>query len=192
MRPRHSHEEAGRLITTHELVVARDRAVAYLNKAGIVLTPQERDTIEVADFGLSELNSTGLELVVYLNTERCCAKELVLFPRQTCPEHRHPPVGDDPGKEETFRCRWGEVYLYVEGPPTASPRAVPPAGRESAYTVWHEIVLMPGEQYTLMPGILHWFQSGPEGAVVSEFSTKSRDEYDFFQDPDIRRATEVA
>jgi len=179
------------LISVQELSEARARANEYLVRSGIVLTPDEKENIEVADFGLSELYSTGLQLVVYLNTERCCAKELVLFPRQTCPEHRHPPVRDDPGKEETFRCRWGEMYLYIEGEPTENPRAVPPAGREATYTVWHEVVLKPGEQYTLMPGILHWFQSGPEGAVVSEFSTKSRDEFDFFQDPDIRRATEV-
>jgi D-lyxose ketol-isomerase len=179
------------MITAQELNKARADANAYLSRAGIVLTSEEADNIEIADFGLSELKSTGLELVVYLNTERCCAKELVLFPHQTCPQHRHPPVGDDPGKEETFRCRWGEVYLYVEGDPTPNPRAVPPVGRESTYTVWHEVLLKPGEQYTLMPGIWHWFQSGPDGAVVSEFSTKSRDEFDYFQDPDICRATEV-
>lgn len=179
------------MITAAELTDARSRAFVYLTRAGIALTPEEKENIEVADFGLSELESTGLELVVYLNTERCCAKELVLFPHQTCPEHRHPPVGDDPGKEETFRCRWGEVYIYVEGEPTPEIKATPPAGREAHYTVRHEIVLKPGEQYTLMPGILHWFQSGPEGAVVSEFSTKSRDEADFFQDPEIQRATRV-
>ena len=32
---------------------------------------------------------------------------------------------------------------------------------------------------------------GPEGAVVSEFSTRSTDEADIFTDPDIRRAPEV-
>jgi len=68
-----------------------------------VLTPEEADHIEVADFGLGELETIGLELVVYVNTERVRAKELVLFPRQICPELRHPPIGDDPGKEETFR-----------------------------------------------------------------------------------------
>ncbi len=179
------------MISALELNNARSRANEYLQRAGLVLTPDEQQAIEIADFGLSELSSTGLQLVVYLNTERCCAKELVMFPHQTCPQHRHPPVGDDPGKEETFRCRWGTVYLYVEGPAVDTPKAVPPAGRESTYTVWHEIILNPGEQYTLMPGILHWFQAGAEGAVVSEFSTKSRDEYDFFQDPDIQRSTQV-
>ena len=114
-----------------------------------------------------------------------------MFPRQTCPEHWHPPVGGEPGKEETFRCRWGEVYLYVPGEPTPNPKGIAPAGREEHYTVWYEVVLLPGEQYTLVPNTPHWFQSGDEGAVVSEFSTRSRDESDIFRDPEIQRATEV-
>ena len=86
--------------------------------------------IEVADLGLGELDRTGLQLVTYINTERVCAKEVVLFPRQTCPEHCHPPVFGEPGKEETFRCRWGTVYLYVEGPPASNGEsAVQTAGR---------------------------------------------------------------
>jgi D-lyxose ketol-isomerase len=146
---------------------ARERAAAMLADAGIVLTPAEHEGIEVADFGLGRLEEIGLQLVVYVNTERVCAKELVLFPRQTCPEHRHPPVDGGPGKEETFRCRRGSVLLHVEGE--------------------EEIVLGPGEQYTIEPDTLHSFQAGPEGCVVSEFSTKSRDELDVFSDPRIVR-----
>jgi len=179
------------MLTQQQLLKAQDRARKYLERAGIVLTLDESEHIEVADFGLGELETTGLELVVYINTERVCAKELVLFPRQTCPEHRHPPIGDTPGKEETFRCRWGRVYLYVEGEATHNAAAKLPAGRERAYTVWHEIVLLPGQQYTIPPDTLHWFQAGEEGAVVSEFSTRSRDEFDIFTDDDIRRATIV-
>lgn len=48
-------------------------------------------------------------------------------------------------------------------------------------------VLNPGEQYTLLPNTLHWFQAGDEGAVVSEFSTKSTDENDLFTDSEIKR-----
>ncbi|CEK17900.1 D-lyxose/D-mannose family sugar isomerase [Chthonomonas calidirosea] len=179
------------MITKQQLMEARQRALEYLSRAGIVLTPEEQERIEVADFGLGDLEHTGLELITYVNTSRCCAKELVLFPRQTCPEHRHPPIGSDPGKEETFRCRWGEVYLYVPGEPTPQPHAIPPKGREPHYTVWHEIVLRPGEQYTIPPNTLHWFQAGEEGAVVSEFSTTSRDEFDIFTDPQIERITRV-
>jgi D-lyxose ketol-isomerase len=180
------------MITQTAVREAQARAAAMLDEAGIALTAKERDQIEIAEFGLGEWERTGLALVVYVNTDRYCAKELVLFPRQTCPEHRHPPVGGEPGKEETFRCRWGVVYLYVAGAPTPSLAARLPAGREQTYTVRHEIVLHPGEQYTILPDTLHWFQAGDEGAVVSEFSTQSRDEFDIFTAPQIRRATVVA
>ncbi len=54
-------------------------------------------------------------------------------------------------------------------------------------SVGHEIVLRPGDQYTLPPDSLHWFQAGDKGAVVSEFSSTSTDENDLFTDPRIRR-----
>lgn len=177
------------MLTKKQHRAAQKRAQAFLKRADIVLTRAEARNIEVADFGLNELDSTGLELVVYINTARCCAKELVLFPRQTCPEHLHPPLPqfNEPGKEETFRCRWGNVYLYVEGVPSEKPKAKPPQHRAQNYTVWHQVALSPGEQYTIPPNTLHWFQAGPQGAIVSEFSTTSRDEYDIFTDPEIRR-----
>lgn len=175
------------MITKQQADNARTRAREYLERAGIVLRPDEVESIEIADFGLNDLEGTGLEIVVYVNTDRVCAKELVMFPHQTCPEHRHPMVEDEPGKEETFRCRWGKVYLYLPGDPTPNPGAKAPAGHEEWYTVWHEVVLNPGDQYTLLPNTLHWFQAGPEGAVVSEFSTRSRDEADIFTDPAIQR-----
>src|SRR5260370_12459017 len=132
------------MFTQPQLRGARARARGYLERAGIVLTPDESEHIEVADFGLGELETTGLELVVYINTERVCAKELVLFPRQTCPQHRHPPIGDDPGKEETFRCRWRIVYLYVKGEATNNPAARLPVGREHTDPVSQEVFLLPG------------------------------------------------
>jgi D-lyxose ketol-isomerase len=63
---------------------------------------------------------------------------------------------------------------------------------QGAYTVWHEVILWPGQQHTVPPNTLHWFQAGPEGAIVSEFSTQSRDDLDVFTDPDIARPTVVA
>jgi D-lyxose ketol-isomerase len=178
-------------LTREQLKHYQQKAQEYFDKAGIVLTPQEQANIEIADLGLGEFETTGLALVTYINTERCCAKELVLLPGQTCPQHFHPPVDGQPGKEETFRCRWGEVYLYVSGEPTSNPVAKPPAHRADTYTVWHEIILRPGEQYTIYPETWHWFQGGPEGALVSEFSTRSTDENDLFTDPDIKRLPEI-
>jgi D-lyxose ketol-isomerase len=179
------------MISKQEFESAQQEALEMLHRAGIVLTPEEAKRIEVADFGLGELRRVGLQLFTYVNTERVCAKELVLFPGQTCPEHRHPPVSGEPGKEETFRCRWGTVYLYVDGEPTPDPICRPPLGYEAYYTVWREIVLQPGDQYTIYPDTLHWFQAGPQGAIVSEFSTTSRDETDVFTDPRIVRIPEV-
>jgi D-lyxose ketol-isomerase len=180
------------MISRKEFTAAQRRALELYSKAGIVLTPEEQAGIEVADFGLSDLERAGLEIVTYVNTDRVCAKELALFARQTCPEHRHPAVAGEPGKEETFRCRWGTVYLYVPGDRIVGPHAKPPAGTEQHYTVWHEIVLRPGEQYRLPPNTLHWFQAGDEGAVLSEFSSTSRDEADVFTDPNVERATRIA
>jgi D-lyxose ketol-isomerase len=167
---------------------ARQWTIRKLEQIGVVLTEEEKANIEVADMGLGELEKSGLQLITYVNNERYCAKDLVLLPGQTCPEHRHPPLSpDNPGKMETFRCRAGRVLLYVEGEPAPSPKAKPPAGSEAYYTVFHEIELMPGDQYTIPPNTRHWFQAGEEGAVVSEFSSTSHDESDIFTDPRIRR-----
>ena len=62
---------------------------------------------------------------------------------------------------------------------------------ESKVTVFHEVVLGPGEQYTIMPETWHWFQAGKEGAVISEFSTRSTDETDVFSDERLVRQLHV-
>ena len=158
------------MITEAEQRDAQAYAADRLAAAGIVVTPEEREQIEVADFGLDRLREIGLLVLVYVNTDRYCAKELVLYPGQLCPEHRHPPFGGGPGKEETFRVRAGVVTLWVGD---------------------DELVLRSGEQHTIPPDTLHRFQAGPEGAVVSEFSSASRDDLDVFTDPAIRRVPEV-
>ncbi|HLY14657.1 MAG TPA: hypothetical protein VKR24_09915 [Candidatus Limnocylindrales bacterium] len=160
------------MLTEAQVRNARARAAERLAAAGIALTPAEIAQIEIADFGLGRLEQIGLEVVVYVNTQRVCAKELVLFPGQICPEHRHPPFDGTPGKEETFRVRAGLAHVYIGGSTSA-------------------ITLLPGEQLTVPPNTLHWFQAGPEGAIVSEFSTHSRDDLDIFSDPAISRATVV-
>lgn len=171
----------------------KEEILAYVRKllvkSCITVTEKEFDNIEVSDLGLGIPKIIGHQIIVYVNNEKYCAKEIILLPNQIIPEHKHPPITkySYPGKTETFRCRYGEVYLYVEGVPVLKPKGKVPKNKEKYFTVWHELILKPGEQYTILPNTKHWFQSGKEGAVVSEFSSTSYDEYDVFTDPDIIR-----
>jgi D-lyxose ketol-isomerase len=79
------------MVSEQRLHDARTTTRDMLSRVAIVLTPEENSRIEVVDFGLGELMQTGLQLVTYINTDRVCAKELIMFPGQTCPEHQHPP-----------------------------------------------------------------------------------------------------
>jgi len=179
------------MITRAELESARKRAAELLERAGIVARQDELEQIEVADFGLSELEQSGVQILTLVDTEKIAAKVLVSFPCQTEPEHTHPPLGDYKGKEETIRCQWGELYLYGPGEPTACPKGHPPEHRRHTYAVWHEYVLRPGDQITFPANTPHWFQGGPEGAVFWSFSTKAIDVEDVFTDPDVRRETVI-
>lgn len=176
----------------HKVEEFREKAWQMLQKSHIVITPEEKRQMEIADFGFDDIENFGLQIVVYENNDRYCAKELVLLPRQICPEHRHPPIDErNVGKQETFRCRWGELYLYVEGDPTPNPKARVPEKYMEYLTVWKEVVLQPGDQFTLPPNTKHWFQAGDEGCVVSEFSSTSLDETDIFTDPGVQRIPQI-
>lgn len=166
---------------------AAEKTAEAFERAGIVVTEEEKKRIEVADFGLNDLDNIGLQILTYINTQRVCAKEMYLFPYQTCPEHKHVGTHSAQGKEETFRCRSGKVYLYVSGERNCGNILLPPTD----VTVFHEVALCAGEQYTIYPETLHWFRAGADGAVVSEFSTRSSDETDVFTDKRIVRAPSV-
>ncbi|HHX64876.1 MAG TPA: D-lyxose/D-mannose family sugar isomerase [Chloroflexi bacterium] len=176
-------------MTRSEYEQARRRAAEMVEKAGILACDDELDGIEVADLGLGELDSIGMQIMTLVNTQVTGVKILILLPGQTFAEHKHPPMGDYPGKEETFRCQWGTLRLYVPGPPTAEPQGRPPAHRARYFTARHEIILHPGEQYTVMPNTWHWMQAGPEGALVWSFSPRATDAQDDFQDPEVVRQT---
>lgn len=154
------------------------------------ISDKEERSIEVVDFGLSRLREEGVQVLTLIQTERISVKVLALFPYQTEPEHWHPPVGNDPGKEETIRVIDGTVLFFVPGPDTLS-RGLIPKGKESSYTVKHEIIMEPSDQITLEPGKKHWFQALDGGAVMFSFSTIARDALDKFTDPSIVRITRI-
>jgi D-lyxose ketol-isomerase len=75
-----SLEKEKSVITQQHYQKTVEKTVELLEKAGIVITPEEKGRIEVADFGLNELEKTGLEIITYVNTERVCAKEIMIRP----------------------------------------------------------------------------------------------------------------
>ena len=173
------------MLNIHEMVAE------LLNKSGIFLTEDEIGNIEITDFGLNNFNHAGLIIHTYINTQRCCAKELIMLPHQVCPEHVHPSIEERQGKEETFRCRYGKVSVFIEGCVTQKPTVKLPTDTDN-YTVFHEVVLEKGEQLTLNSNAKHWFKAHSEGAVISEFSTTSNDDADLFTNKAINRASRLS
>ena len=178
------------MITKTEQVKAQRRAAEVIRKAGITITDKEADSIETVDFGLNNLAKEGVQVLTLVQTERISIKVLVLFPNQTEPEHWHPPVGDDPGKEEIVRIIAGTVYFYIPGEETFKEGFIV-EGKDDCYTMRQEVVMNPADQIILAPGEKHWFQTRETGAVMYSFSTIARDALDQFTDPKIVRITEV-
>jgi len=171
-------------------MAAQKKAAELIRQAGITISAAEADGIEVADFGLSDLDREGVQVLTLVQTERISVKVLVLFSNQTEPEHWHPPVGEDPGKEETIRVLAGTVYFYVPGEDTFKEGFIV-EGKADCYTMRNEIVMKPCDQLTLAPGQKHWFQARGGGAVMYSFSTIARDALDQFTDPRIERITKI-
>jgi len=178
------------MITSKELEEAQKRTAEMLKKAGIVITDEEVKKIAAADLGLSHLEKEGAQILTFLETDRVAFKIIALFPNQTMPEHWHPPVGDDPGKEETIRVISGPLFFFIPGDENIREGFIP-EGKEAYYTVRHELVMNPGDQITVEPGKVHWFQSGIEGAVLYSISSTARDILDRFTDPEIVRETVI-
>jgi len=170
--------------------IIQQKALDLIDKAGIVLTMEERGKIVVADFGLSNIYEEGIQILTLFETERIAGKLLILLPGQTEPEHWHPSVGNDPGKQEIIRALWGDLRFYVSGEDNMNAGFIP-KGKEEFYSLRHEIIMSPGDQLIFDPGIKHWFQAGHEGALLYSFSTTVRDTMDRFTDPNIERITKI-
>ena len=178
------------MITRAQQKAAQRQAAEMIRRTGMTITDAEADSIEVVDFGLSNLEKEGVQVLTLVQTERISVKVLAMLPNQTEPEHWHPPVGDDPGKEEIIRVIAGTVYFYIAGEDTFKEGFIV-EGKDDCYTMRREIVMRPGDQLTLAPGEKHWFQARADGAVMYSFSTIARDALDQFSDPDIVRITQV-
>ena len=174
-------------MTKKEYFIRQKKAADYLmEEAHIVLKEDEIPSIEIIDYGFEDDPVIGFQLYTYVNTPRYCAKELILYPHQTCIEHKHPPFEGSIGKQETFRVRYGTLYLHIPGEECPDRKAIIPEGAQSYLSkAAKELELHAGDMYTLLPDTWHWFQSGDEGCIVSEFSSYSTDENDILSDPRV-------
>ena len=178
------------MIKFEEFKEVCQKSIAMIEAAGIYLTPEDKEKMTAADFGLNHIKKEGVQILTMFQTDRIAGKILVLLPNQTEPEHWHPTVGEDAGKEEVIRAISGELYFYIPGADTMKHGFIV-EGKEDCYVMRNEIVLQPGEQLVLPAGTKHWFQAGKEGAVMYSFSTTVTDLLDQFTDPSIVRETVI-
>jgi D-lyxose ketol-isomerase len=162
-------------------------ALEILAKSHTVLSAEKLKTFGAWDWYLNDYEHIGVAGVEYVNTPRYCGREMVLLPEQIVPEHLSPPIdAGNPGKEKTFLLRYGDLYAYVPGEPTPHPYGHVPAARKAFFTVWHEIVLHAGDQHTFPANTRYWCQAGPDGAVITEFTSFAVNARDIYTDPEIQ------
>ena len=165
-------------------------ALALVDAAGVLVTDAERRAIQAVDFGLGDLRREGIQIITLFATDRLSQKILVLLPDQTEPEHWHPAVDGDPGKEEHIRHLWGDLRFVLPGEGRLDKAFLVP-GKADVYTLRNEVDLSPGQQLALPAGSPHWFQAGPRGAVLFSTSTCVRDRLDGFTDPTVVREVKI-
>ncbi len=91
----------------------KQEGLELMRKSGLYLTAEEEERMEVTDFGLNDPYHEGLMLHVYVNTKRCCAKELPMLPGQICAEHRHPPLGPEIRERRRHSAADMERYIFM-------------------------------------------------------------------------------
>ena len=179
------------MITRTEQRRRRNERQSCLQKTGLAFRPDELAGIEVADFGLGELaEQRGADLD---------AGEQREDRRQAAGAHPRPnPPGARASAAGILRGQRGDAALRVGRALPLRPRRADaePEGASAGRTRGHvhglaRTLLRPGDQITFEPNTPHWFQAGPEGAVVWSFSTKAVDVQDVFTDPQVARQTVI-
>jgi len=78
----------------------------------------------------------------------------------------------------------GTIYLYHNyfwrAPKPETPAAKLPEANKEYYACVYESIIKAGSNYHMGADDLHWFQAGPEGAVIIEFGTYSNDDKDYY------------
>lgn len=178
------------MITREEYLRARRDAAEAIRKSGIVISDEEVEKMDVADFGLSRLSVEGAQIVELVGTDKIAMRVIYLKPGQTEPEHWHIGFDGYEGKQETIRVISGELYLYLAGDDNICAGKIP-EGQEQYYTSRNEHVMHAADTLTMPPLQKHWFQAGSEGCVFYTCSTLAVDAKDPFTNPNIVRKTVI-
>jgi sialic acid synthase SpsE/mannose-6-phosphate isomerase-like protein (cupin superfamily) len=133
------------------------RARGLLSEAGIhLLKPL---SIEISHhYGIDQFHRTGAILVNVVN-RTYCKKLLVMMPGQTHPLHHHRV------KDETFIVLWGRINIRLGD---------------------QHLVLAPGDQLIVEPGVVHGFAT-ETGCIFEELSTTQLPQDSVYVDPAIQR-----
>ncbi len=161
---------------------AIEMAQSLVLRSGFPIGEAELKTLQTNDFGLNNFEHEGFVFTDLLRTPFVRMTLMVFLPGQTLPQHKHPPHEDSPGKEESVRTLWGQFKVYVEGD-SHRQDLVFPESKEPYYTARKETVLEVNEQFSVPPDTAHWFQAGPEGAVVLAVQNRVNEDYNQFYDP---------
>lgn len=167
-------------ITKEEML---KKAMLLLKNSKFPITKKEMSLAEVNDFGLKNLDEEGFVLIDLLRTDFVRMNLIILLPNQTLPMHKHPLYNGSKGKEETIRVLYGNTKIYVEGECNNS-KIIIPKNKNSYYSARHEIALEKGEQFSIPPNIMHWFQAGSEGSVNLAFQNRVDENQNIFYDPE--------
>ena len=64
---------------TEEFITEKQHLAAKtMRDAGIAVTAAEENNIEICDYDLGRYDEIGTAILIYVNTDRCCGKEMVL------------------------------------------------------------------------------------------------------------------
>ncbi len=178
------------MITKSEYEKRKKDTYDLIIKSGLVMKWEELENIDIADFGLSNIDVEGAQIVSLFETGRVAARVIVLFPWQTEPEHWHTGYNGYIGKEETLRVISGDLLVFIEGSNTMNKGKIP-KGKEKYYNARNEILLKPTEKITFNPEEKHWFQAMDKPVVFYTMSTLALDDKDPFSDPNVVRKTKI-
>ena len=160
-------------------------SAAALAAAGLVLRPEEDEAIEVTDFGLGRF-AGGRARPLHLRQHRPLL-------RQGAGAGRRPGLSAAPAPAVRRRARQGGDLPLPPGQRapvrrgrrrTRGRRRGPrPSGKRGVVHRAPQSCSAGGRAVTIPPNTWHWFAAGADGAIVSEFSSTSRDELDQWADP---------